>query len=183
MDARRSRRPVAPDDLETLSFQLGRAPCAVNRVAVRCPFAYPAIIENLPYDGEGRPFPTLFWATCPTLVAAVAAIESAGGVRAAGAEVAATLALRESLRAAVRYERRRRRALAARARVAPLDGGASLAAGIGGVAEPSAIKCLHAHAAHALARPGYELGELVLRRAGPLWCSDVRCAPERRDGR
>jgi hypothetical protein len=42
--------------------------------------------------------------------------------------------------------------------------------GIGG-ARPGAagLKCLHAHVAFALARPGYELGERVLVELEPLW--------------
>jgi hypothetical protein len=42
--------------------------------------------------------------------------------------------------------------------------------GIGG-ARPRAgsLKCLHAHVAFALARPGYVLGESVLAEIEPLW--------------
>ena len=39
-----------------------------------------------------------------------------------------------------------------------------------------AVKCLHAHVAHALARPGYELGERVLAEAGDPWGHDGLCA-------
>jgi hypothetical protein len=56
-----------------------------------------------------------------------------------------------------------------------LDGGASLLTGIGGVADARRVTCLHAHAAHALARPGYELGEHVLDEAGELWDHDGLC--------
>ena len=34
---------------------------------------------------------------------------------------------------------------------------------------PEQLKCLHAHAAFALARPGYELGERILAEIDPLW--------------
>jgi hypothetical protein len=47
--------------------------------------------------------------------------------------------------------------------------------GIGGTREPGKLKCLHAHAAFALARPGYELGEAVVAEAGETWCPDARC--------
>ena len=56
------------------------------------------------------------------------------------------------------------------------DGGASLRLGIGGSGSPGHLKCLHAHAAFALARPGYVLGERILAEVDPLWparcCSD-----------
>ena len=56
---------------------------------------------------------------------------------------------------------------AARPAGAPrVDGGASLATGIGGVAPGGGLKCLHAHAAVALAVGPYALGDRVLERAG-----------------
>jgi hypothetical protein len=39
-----------------------------------------------------------------------------------------------------------------------------------------AVKCLHAHVAHALARPGYTFGRAVLKEAEDPWCDDGRCA-------
>ena len=46
----------------------------------------------------------------------------------------------------------------------------------GGTARPERLKCLHAHAAFALARPGYELGERIVAEVEPLWpdrcCTD-----------
>ena len=57
-----------------------------------------------------------------------------------------------------------------------LDGGASLGLGVGGTAHAGALKCLHAHVAFALARPGYELGERILDEVDPVWPS-VCCAP------
>ncbi len=167
----------AARDRRLVTAQLGRAPHPWRRVVARCPWGSPAVVENLPYDAAGRPFPTLFWATCPALVAAVSAVESGGGVRRFAALAAADPALGASLRSATAYERRRRRVLAARTGHPMKDDGASLATGIGGVADPAAIKCLHAHAAHALARPGYELGAAVLAAAGPLWPAAACCTP------
>lgn len=167
---------VGAVDVTVVTAQLGRLPHPFGRVAARCPFGLPAVIEDLPYDGEGRPFPTLYYCTCPTLVAAVAALESAGGVAAWQERVAGDVGLRRGLAAATKATRRRRRELARRIGVEPRDGGASLATGVGGVRDVSRLKCLHAHVAHALARPGYGLGEAILADAGPPWCEDRRCA-------
>ena len=49
------------------------------------------------------------------------------------------------------------------------DGGASLELGVGGAGRTGSLKCLHAHAAFALARPGYELGERIVAELDPLW--------------
>ena len=149
----------------------------MSRVVARCPFGFVAVVEDLPYDERGVPFPTLFYATCPTLVQALSRLEDAGGVRSWSARVAREPELLASVRDAERYERRRRRTLAARCASSPRDGGAALALGIAGVERGSRtdLKCLHAHAAHALARPRYLLGGLILEEAGHPWCDDERC--------
>jgi hypothetical protein len=133
------------------------------------------VVEDVPCDAGGRPFPTLFYATCPTLVAAVGRLESAGGVQGLQRRLDDEPELQAHLAAAVRYTRRRRRALAHAAGYQPAGGGASLRTGLGGVRDPRTVKCLHVHAAHALARPGYLPGELVLHDAGDPWCRDARC--------
>ena len=148
----------------------------MSRVVTRCPFGFPAAVETLPYDAGGRPFPTLFYLTCPTLVAAVSRLESDGGVQAWSARLAAEAALARAARAAAAATRRRRRELVRRYDLPMLDGGASLATGVGGVSDVRAVKCLHAHVAHALAHPGYDIGRAVLAEAGDLWCDDGRCA-------
>jgi len=200
---------VSPRDLRVVAGQLGRPPRPMSAVVARCPHGYPAVVEMLPADGQGRPFPTLYYLTCPTVVAAVGALESAGGVRRLQRALDADEGLRGSLAEAVRETRARRAELAGdRRRVREVRAGlgaagddpvadatgeaaraaatgtageaalaAALATGVGGVADPSRLKCLHAHAAHALARPGYRLGDLMLAEAGELWCDDRRCAP------
>src|SRR5262249_25170042 len=72
--------PASVTDEEIVERQLGRAPRAFRRVAVRCPFGRPAVTEQEPFDAAGHPFPTQFWVTCPHLVAAISRLEAAGGV-------------------------------------------------------------------------------------------------------
>ena len=56
------------------------------------------------------------------------------------------------------------------------DDGASLDLGIGGSRAPANLKCLHAHAAFALARPGYVLGERIAAEVEPPWPADGCCS-------
>jgi uncharacterized protein len=142
-------------DRAVVERQLGRPPRAFRRVVVRCPSGHPAVTEQHAYDESGEPFPTTFWLTCPDLVAAVSRLEAAGGVerwtRAAAEDpqLAASLARAHEEQRALRPE---------------LDlgvGGARIGAG--------SLKCLHAHAAFALARPGYLLGERILAELDPPW--------------
>jgi hypothetical protein len=155
------------DDREIVELQLGRPTRAFRRVLRRCAFGLPAVTEQAPYDEAGEPFPTTYWLTCPHLVAAVSRLEAAGGVERWSERAAAEPKLSESLASATAEQRRLRRNLAG-AEVG-LDGGASLELGIGGSRNPQQLKCLHAHVAYALARPGYVLGERILAELEPLW--------------
>ena len=120
---------VSGRDLIVVGRQLGRVPRHMSRVAARCPYGQPAVVECLPADLEGRPFPTLYYCTCPTLVAAVGALESAGGVRIWARRLVETPALSASLAAAVRDTRRRREDLLRSYGLELLGGGANLTIG------------------------------------------------------
>ena len=154
-------------DRELVARQIGRTPRAFRRVAARCPFGAPAVTEQEPYDTTGAPFPTTYYLTCRHLVAAVSRLEAAGGVERWSDAVAADDALSESLTRATDEQRRIRRELADGDVGA--DDGRSLELGIGGSGNPGQLKCLHAHVAFALARPGYELGARVVAELEPLW--------------
>jgi len=149
------------DDRTVVERQLGRPPRAFVRAAVRCPYGRPAVTEQAAFDERGAPFPTTFYVTCRHLVAAIARLEAAGGVerwtRAAqdDPQLAASLARADAQQRALRPE---------------------LPLGIGGSSRAGSLKCLHAHAAFALARPGYELGERILTEARPLWPAGGCCA-------
>jgi hypothetical protein len=173
-----SDRPplVAGVDSIIVAGQLGRPPHTMSAVAARCPFGFPAVVEDLPYDDLGRPFPTLYYCTCPTLVAAVSRLESDGGVARWTARLAAEPGLARSAADAAADSAVRRIDLARAHELTMLDRGASLGSGVGGVNDLLAVKCLHAHVAHALARPGYVLGEAVLAEVSDPWCDDRRCA-------
>ena len=146
-------------DREIVERQLGRPPRAFRRVAVRCPFGLPAVTEQAPFDAAGTPFPTQFWLTCPHLGTALARVEAAGGVERWSATAAADPELRRSLDRANAEQRALR---------------PELPGGIGGATRTGSLKCLHAHAAFALARPGYVLGDRILADAAPLW-PGARC--------
>lgn len=163
------------DDLTVLRRQLGREPRAFRRVVVRCPFGCPAVTEQTPYDSRGEPFPTTYYVTCRSLVAAIARLEAAGGVERWSEAARTDPELVASLERADEEQRRIRRELADEDGARP-DAGASLELGIGGAGSPrGALKCLHAHAAFALARPGYELGERILAEVEPRW-PDACCS-------
>ena len=150
------------DDREIVERQLGRPPRAFRRVAVRCPFGLPAVTEQAPFGAQGVPFPTEFWLTCPHVSAQISRVEAAGGVERWSAASATDDELAASLAWAHAEQRRLR---------------PELPSGVGGAERTGSIKCLHAHAAFALARPGYVLGDRILADAAPLWPKETCCTP------
>jgi uncharacterized protein len=160
--------PVVTDaDRAVVARQLGREPRTLRRVAVRCPFGAPAVTEQSPYGSDGEPFPTTYYVTCRHLVAAISRLEAGGGVERWSDGVRTDPALAASLAAGEEEQRRLRRELAGSQTGS--DGGDSLEYGIGGSRRSGSLKCLHAHAAFALARPGYALGERILDEIEPRW--------------
>jgi hypothetical protein len=149
------------DDRAIVERQLGRKPRAFRRAVVRCPYGRPAVTEQSAFDEGGEPFPTTFWITCPHLAAAISRLEAAGGVERWSRRAADDPELGESLARANEEQRRLR---------------PELAGGIGGATRTGSLKCLHAHAAFALARPGYELGDRILAELPALW-PDSCCTP------
>ena len=161
-------RELRSSDVVAVREQLGREPTTPFTVVARCSeegvpgVGHPLVIRNAPLDAQGDPFPTTFWLTCPQLVSAVSRLEAAGGVE------RWTRAAAEDPRLAASLER----AHAEQRRLRP-----ELDLGVGGArAGAGTLKCLHAHVAFALARPGYELGEQILAEVDPAWPS-VCCAP------
>ena len=164
---------VEVDDRAVVARQLGRGRArsgASPPLSVRLPRGDRAVAVR----PRGDPFPTTYYLTCPHLVAAVSRLEAAGGVERWTRGAATEPALAASLARATRSSARVRRELAGardrpgRRRVAH---SASAARG-----RPGSLKCLHAHVAFALARPGYELGERVVAELEPRWPD--RCCTE-----
>lgn len=164
------------DDAAIVARQLGRPPRAFRRVACRCPHGFPAVTEQDPYDSSGEPFPTTYYLTCRHLVAAIARVEAAGGVERWSRAALEDPGLADSLERSTEDQRLVRHELAGDRR--GRDGGTSLELGIGGSGSRGHLKCLHAHAAFALARPGYLLGEQILSEIEPLWPPDRCCSDE-----
>lgn len=146
-------------DRHVVEGQIGRPPRAMAGVAARCAYGLPAVTHQAPIDDAGHPFPTAFYLTCPHLVKQVDRLEAAGGVR----RYEELLEADPELRSAT--ER-------AHDRHGQVDGRGSNIAASG---DRSRIKCLHAHAAFALAAGDHPLGDRVLAEAAPRWCDDARC--------
>ena len=155
---------VTISDQELIARQMGRVPRGDYVIARRCIHGFPQVLQ-VPPVVEEKPFPTLYWLTCPLFCRAVSELEGGGWVGRLEQRLAAEAELRTALgRADVEYVGARRRLLAAkeerelaeRGQLRELD-----ARGIGGIADRRRLKCLHLHVAHALVDRN-PIGDIVL---------------------
>ena len=156
-----ARPGIADADAAAVEVQLGRPPRGLRDVAHRCPCGLPAVVRTAPRLTDGTPFPTLYYLTCSRLSSRIGGLEAVGRMR----EMTERLADHPELAAA--YRRAHEAYLAERDAIEPLGTGVSA----GGM--PDRVKCLHVHAAHALAAgPGVNpFGDEVLAEVGEWWAA------------
>ena len=147
--------PVSAADLAVLAEQLGRPPRGVRAIAARCPVGHPSVVETDPVLGDGTPFPTVFYLTCPALNAILGTLEAEGLMSAMNERLATEPELAEAHREAHRLYLAHRERIRHEPRIAGVSAGGM----------PDRVKCLHALVAHALAAgPGVNpLGDEALR--------------------
>jgi exopolyphosphatase / guanosine-5'-triphosphate,3'-diphosphate pyrophosphatase len=150
---------VAPElreaDLVAVREQLGREPTVAFEVVARCTGGHPLVIRNAPLDADGRPFPTLYWLTCPAHVKAVSRLEAEGWIGRLNERSETDPGFGRSLEAAhAAYAEDR----------ASRFGAARGWGGVGGARR--GVKCLHAHLAHRYAGGDDPVGRIVDERIG-----------------
>jgi hypothetical protein len=168
------------DDRTVVAAQIGRAPRGEFAVSVRCSYGYPQVIRVHPVV-HGKPFPTLYWLTCPFLSKEIDHLEADGWIKRLEARVMDDPSLGGAMHEAHRqYCEQRDRLLSDNERAA-LEHEGTLRGltgrGIGGIADWDRVKCLHLHVAHALADKN-PIGSIVLAMLPTGECSpqEVICS-------
>lgn len=159
---------LSKDDVKSIRNQLKREPRGLRKVASRCELGCPQVVETDTFLEGGRPFPTLYWLTCPLKVKAVSRLEGEGWSEELQAEISGDESLHKRLVAA-QEDYKTRRMLAELILNHPV-----FDTGIGGVRDLSAVKCLHAHYAHYLATGENPIGEIIHDNLAGLECKE-RC--------
>ena len=145
------------DDVGAIHQQLGREPSVPFEVSARCSGGHPLVIRNHPFDADGKPFPTLFWLTCPEAAKRVSRLESGGWIGRLNERAAVDERFAAALDAAhAEYARER-------ARTEPA---AQALGGVGGTR--TGVKCLHAHYANQLAGGDDPVGAWVAGEVEPI---------------
>jgi len=143
---------AAAADIDAVRSLLGRAPQGDFEVVVRAADGSPVVLRNAPLLDDGTPMPTLYWLVGHREVVAVSRLESAGGVRAAEAEIDPDLIA----------DAHRRYAAERDALIDPLHVGPRPSGGVAGTRR--GVKCLHAHYAWFLAGGDDPVGRWVQER-------------------
>ena len=144
-------------DLRIVEEQLGREPTTAFTVVARCAEGHPLVIRNHPLDAEGKPFPTLFWLTCPEANKAVSRLESEGAIAGLHERAETDPGFARALAAAHEAYAAERASAVPEARAW---------AGVGGTR--TGVKCLHAHYAHHLAGGEDPVGAWVAGLVEPV---------------
>lgn len=180
--------PASARDLAVIERQIGRVPRGLLGVVRRCEAGYPQVVLTHPTMGwsarkAGEPgvFPTLFWLTCPSLSRACGALENAGMVAEMREKAETDPDFGGRLERAHESYRDERVALidpesleVLRTRY-PRQYRALTETGIGGLADPHGVKCIHLHLADWLARGTNPVGEEAMGRMGQLGAGAPFC--------
>jgi len=165
--------PLSLKDKKVIAKQLGRVPRGLLGIERRCPYGYPQVVRVYPLV-EGKPFPTLFWLTCPFLTKQIDHLEAEGWVKRLEEFLEEDRPLATRFREAhLAYIHERNRLLSPEDRATLEEAGMLedlLEKGIGGTADFARVKCLHLHLAHALVRDnpiGHRVMEALSVRACP----------------
>jgi len=156
---------VSQADIEEVTRQLGRPARGIVEIAARCVCGRPLVVKTTPRLDDGTPFPTLYYLTQPAATAAISGLEATGFM----VEMQTLLAEDDLVRDA--YNRAHRSYLEEREALEEVEEIADFSAG----GMPVRVKCLHALAAHSLAKgQGVNpIGDLALEAMtwSPLVCS------------
>jgi uncharacterized protein len=152
---------ISDRDKQIIQLQLGRPPRDSLSVAYRGKCSNPAVVKTKPRLADNTPFPTLYYLTCPKLNSELGTLESIGLMKELEDLLHQDEALKEN------YQQAHLSYLKERDDIEEVFEIKSISAG----GMPDRVKCLHALAAHALAKgPGVNLiGDMVLKKIGD-WC-------------
>jgi hypothetical protein len=146
---------IAPHEMQILEQQLGRPPRGVRAIERFCPAGHPQVIRVYPLI-DAKPFPTLFWLSCPSLVQQISRLEYRGVITTLEQLIQDDASFRAD------YHKNHRAYVQERwEQLSPEDclwvqtqglRSAFLTRGIGGLQDWNQVKCLHMHFAHHRAR-------------------------------
>ncbi len=173
---------ITKHEIDQVTIQLGRKPQDVVKVDARCfkseSIAHIAVIRCYPLrrdkTGKLKPWPNLFWLTCPNISRQVSELERVGIIKKIEARLAKDKALVSRLmHDHQRYIATRWATLSNQDQLAIENAGLKSlyqTRGIGGISHFTSLKCLHAHYAQHLVQ-GNCIGDILEQEYGVSRCN------------
>ena len=158
--AQLARPPMDARDAALAAAMIGRPLRGRSATAVRCGWGLPAVMRVDPALGDGTPFPTTFWLSCPVASKAVGRLEASGVMNDLNDR------LRTDDELAAEYAAASERYVAARNQLGPPVPRDDSAGGM-----PVRVKCLHTLYGHYLATRDNPIGQWVAEQVEPLPCA------------
>jgi len=167
---------VSKEDLKIIEKQLGRCVSNVLTIEKRCIYGYPQVIKSFPLK-DGKPFPTIYWLTCPYLVEEVSKLEAQQKIAEIEKIIQNDPGLKQQMIRAHEVEIEKRMKLLGEKIISlPENMIKKLKeTGIGGIEDFSKIKCLHLHYASYLVGENNPAGKIVNSYISKKYCDDNRC--------
>ncbi len=152
---------VSIEDKKIVQFQLGRDINNPFKVKNRCEWGYPICIESQIIYND-KPFPTLFWLTCPFLSKRVGRLEEKGTVKHLERKILEDSQLRTAyLKAHEDIIELKKQILNKYNGLKDWQIYSILSRGIGGIRNLNTVKCLHLQLASFLGGIKNPIGKLV----------------------
>ncbi len=171
---------LLPGDLPVLKRQSGSRffdPTIVAAVSRRCRHGFPQVTACCPLR-DGRPFPTIFWLTCPFLSRAIDTLESSGGVREMGEVISCgkeeEWLLFNRVHSLARVFLLGPEMAKRLMEEDPPAWDALVSTGAGGIRPKKdvSVKCLHLQAASMIGLGWHPAGDWLMERLGEMECRD-----------
>ena len=164
---------ISNKDLRIVSAQIGKFPQNLLEISLKCSFGFPMVIKSKPIL-NGKPFPTIYWLTCPYLRYRISQLEAEGKIP----EYEKVLSSSSKI-----YDRQLKAHIMAREEALKMLKKSNLKwvkeriknAGMGGIVDFSHIKCLHLHVAYHLGGIKNPVAEMALNEIITLECSNAMC--------
>jgi len=148
---------------QVVEVQLNRNLRSDIKVAAKCHFDLPVVVDVPKNLDDGTPFPTMFWLTCPMYIKKVSTLESHGMVKELDNQLNKNNMLNKSWSNRQKsYEKERNKKYKnTKNSISPLGG-------VGGTL--NSIKCLHSHLADEIVTGKNIIGKIVLENVGGCNC-------------
>lgn len=148
------------NEKEIITLQLGREIENEFTLVKKCAWGYPQCIKSSLITND-KPFPTLFWLTCPLLLREVSKLEEKGMVKTMESRLENDKDFMEAYLKAHKETQTAKEQFLASFQINEWQRNAIIGRGIGGIKDLRRVKCLHLQLANFLGGINNPIGKLV----------------------